>query len=109
MSVPTTLQGTHDGCGGTVVFRPATHRRELLAGGTVTLQAVCRSCGATLTTAWRLPESMVRAESDARAQRAARSELLPLAAGAEEWHGAFASTANQHRPTARPSLDMSRA
>lgn len=54
MSVPSTLQKTHDECGGTVVFRPATRRRALLAGETVSLQAACRSCGATVRIEWSL-------------------------------------------------------
>jgi hypothetical protein len=55
VSVPTTLQGTHDGCGGTVIFRPVDHRAQLLAGETVVLSALCETCGATLNTSWRLP------------------------------------------------------
>jgi hypothetical protein len=69
VSVPTTLQGTHDGCGGTVVFRPGDHRAALLAGETVVLRSNCRTCGATLSTEWQLPQA----------------EALPMAAGAEEW------------------------
>lgn len=55
MAVPTTLQGTHEACGGTVVFRPGSQRAQLLAGHTVQLQAACRGCGETLTTEWALP------------------------------------------------------
>ena len=92
MSVPTTLQGTHDGCGGVVVFRPATHRRELLAGHTVQLSAACQACGATLTTEWRLPDAAIEAFNARQVGGAhahvAQADALPLAAGAEDWRSA---------------------
>lgn len=102
MSVPTTVRGRHDGCGGAVVFRPVTHRRELLAGRTVTLTAACRSCGATLSTPWSLATagggggsaaaptaartSVVRHGRALQARRViqtAQERVLPMAAGAE--------------------------
>ncbi len=108
VSVPTTLQGTHDGCGGTVVFHPATHRRELLAGQPVLLSAACRTCGATLTTQWRLPAAAIEAfharQASAAHVHAAEAEALPLAAGAEDWRGT--ETETPARPEAAPSAPM---
>ena len=57
MSVPTELRGKHKNCGGAVVFRPATRKRELLAGESVTLQSACRSCGATIAVEYRAGEA----------------------------------------------------
>ena len=100
MPVPTTLQGTHDGCGGTVAFHPAIHQRELLAGESVVLDAACQSCGATLTMEWELPEA---AQLRARAELASR---LPIAAGAEQWQHATPTTIDHSsRETApRPTM-----
>jgi len=67
VAVPTTLQGTHDGCGGSVVFRPAIQRRELLEGRAVVLSAACTTCGATLSTEWAMPNAAELAREHARA------------------------------------------
>ncbi|MCB0877964.1 MAG: hypothetical protein KDC46_03165, partial [Thermoleophilia bacterium] len=85
MSVPTTLKGTHDGCGGAVVFRPATFRNELLNGETVVLSAACSACGATLSTKWKLPEAALEAHRErlAAAARTRATHAMPMAAGAE--------------------------
>ncbi|MCW2949137.1 MAG: hypothetical protein JWN41_150 [Thermoleophilia bacterium] len=77
VSVPTTLQGVHDGCGGVVVFRPAEHRDALLVGDTVELSATCQTCSNSLTMAWALPHA-----GELRAQRAAASnDTVPATAG----------------------------
>ncbi|MCW2922691.1 MAG: hypothetical protein JWM98_95, partial [Thermoleophilia bacterium] len=95
MSVPSTLQGTHDGCGGVVLFRPATYRRELLAGETVVLRATCQTCGADLATEWALPAAAVAAWEAESAQEAAlalphfEEQGLQTAAGAEGWDGSM--------------------
>ncbi len=101
MSVPTTLQGTHDGCGGTVVFRPATHRRELLAGETVVLTAACMQCGATLSTEWKMPAAAIEAHRVRLARAAEQAQELPLAAGAEQWQSQPQLQQRQQQPVAR--------
>jgi hypothetical protein len=110
VSVPTTLQGTHDGCGGTVVFRPATHRSELLAGRTVVLSAACQACGETLSTEWRLPDAAIQAWEARQQTHAAHEQALPLAAGAEQWRS-VAESHPQQQPTrddlsGRPVADL---
>ncbi|MCW2961542.1 MAG: hypothetical protein JWM90_1929 [Thermoleophilia bacterium] len=79
MSVPSTLQGTHDGCGGTVVFRPADHRLELLSGATVTLDAPCQQCGERLTADWALPARPAFAVAGGGAQAAPAAPARPRA------------------------------
>lgn len=54
VSVPTELRGKHKDCGGVVVFRPVTRKRELLAGDAVTLQSACRDCGSTIAVEYSL-------------------------------------------------------
>lgn len=106
MSVPTTLQGTHDGCGGKVTFRPATHRRELLAGQSVVLSAACTTCGATLETRWQLPVAVI----DAHRARTARpaEEAMPMAAGAEGWSQPAVADARGHAAPAAEAAPVER-
>lgn len=97
MSVPTTLQGTHDGCGGKVTFRPATRRRQLLAGERVALSAACASCGEMLHAEWQLPSAVL---DEARVAEFAE-HALPAAAGAEDQeHAASAPAPRAARPAA---------
>ena len=92
VSVPNMYTGSHAGCGGTVVFRPVTYRRDLLAGKTVTLSAVCRRCGEPITTEYSLATPTATASVHDLADRTRRIDVerdrshglaLPLAVGAE--------------------------
>lgn len=108
MSVPTTLQGTHDGCGELVVFRPATHRRELLAGAAVVLRAACRGCGATLATEYVLPGAgspALAPEANSAAEVRER-DALPVAAGAEAWEHAIQGGPRELRSSERPAAEL---
>lgn len=113
MSVPSTLQGTHDECGGTVVFRPATQRRALLAGHRVELHAACRTCGETLSIEWELEEwnePLVQLDERRAAHAARQTEpvpvTMPMASGGEHWaaaHAAVETEAPQVTRAAEPT------
>ena len=99
MSIPTTLTGQHEECGGEVIFRPVSYRRELLAGERVRLTAICRKCGSPVSLNYALADApeqhsgggspapdvaaLGRQRSTERARHESVEWELPRAAGAE--------------------------
>lgn len=97
MSVPSTLQGTHEGCGGAVRFRIDSQRDALLAGRLVLLEGACGACGAELTTRWSLPQEL---RDDVTLQMAAGGESLrhrpePMLPSSREWKPRSLSLASE--------------
>lgn len=96
MSVPTELKGKHENCGGAVVFRPVTKKRELLAGKAVQLTAACQRCGASIVVEYRVGSAPVTV-----AAQPADDALFPAASDVRSHrreHGIAAERASESRP-----------